>query len=342
MSDDFISLKPDELKEVLSEFIKSRETVLIKGEPGVGKTSIVEQIAEELGYDCIIGFPAVESPIKYMGLGVYDRENDKAKFVPYDDLERLVKATKPTIMFLDDFGQALPSVQAAIQNLLSARRVGEHKISDNVVFVIATNDRNQGAHVNGILSTIKSRCGTIVKLVSDAEHWLRWAVKNYIRPEVTGFIRLRPEMLSQFVVSNEIIGFPCPRTIEKVSKILDMNLSDFAKNVTIAGVAGLGFATEFQGFLRLFKDMVSPDYIIANPSSAEIPSNPSAMIAVTSALSYKANKDNLSAILTYGERLEPEYNVAMVEYGIMAKDVKLKETGEYVKWIQKNQRFLKN
>ena len=272
---------------------------------------------------------------------MYDRENQKAKFLPYDFLERLVHAYKPTVAFLDDFGQALPSVQAAIQNLLSSRQVGDHKVSDNVVFVIATNDRNQGAYVNGVLSTIKSRCGTILQLDTDAEHWLNWAVKNGIRPEVTGFIRLRPEMLCQFEVSNEIVNFPCPRTVENVSKILDMECNDFLKNVAIIGAVGEGFATEFEGWLRLYKNMVSPDYIIANPTTAEVPEG-DALIAITSALAYKANKENLGAIMTYGERLSPEYNVNMIEYYIMAKNPKLKETGEYARWVVKNQRHLGN
>ena len=336
-----ISLKPKELSMLLKECVKNRMTVLIKGKPGVGKTSIVQQVSDELGYECYISHPSIQSPTVYMGLGVYDRENQKAKFLPYDFLERLVHADKPTVAFLDDFGQALPSVQAAIQNLLSSRQVGDHKVSDNVVFVIATNDRNQGAYVNGVLSTVKSRCGTILQLDTDAEHWLNWAVKNGIRPEVTGFIRLRPEMLCQFEVSNEIVNFPCPRTVENVSKILDMECNDFLKNVAIIGAVGEGFATEFEGWLRLYKNMVSPDYIIANPTTAEVPDG-DALIAITSALAYKANKENLGAIMTYGERLSPEYNVNMIEYYIMAKNPKLKETGEYAKWVVKNQRHLGN
>ena len=342
MQSDYMSLKPRELAELLKECMKLKMTVLIKGKPGIGKTSIVEQVAKELDYECFISHPSVQSPTVYMGLGVYDRENNKAKFLPYDFLERLVHAEKPTIAFLDDFGQALPSVQAAIQNLLTSRQVGDHKVSDNVVFVIATNDRNQGAYVNGILSTIKSRCGTIVNLDVDHEHWLDWAVKNQIRPEVTGFIRIRPEMLCQFEVSNEIINFPCPRTVENVSKILDMKCNDFLKSVAITGAAGIGFSTEFEGWLRLYRNMVSPDYIIENPHTAEIPDDPSALIAITSALAYRANKDNLEAIMIYGDRLPPEFNIKMVEYEIMARDSKLKETGAYAKWIIKNQVYLKN
>ena len=217
--DKVLALRPKELSDVIGKFIKERSPILIKGEPGVGKTSIVEQTARSLNYECILSHPCIQSPTDYRGFPVYNREEDRAKFLPYETLERLVRTKRPTVFFLDDFGQALPSVQAAIQNLLSSRQVGDHKISDDVVFVIATNDKGQGANVTGVLSTIKSRCGTIVELKTDPEHWLNWAMQNNIRPEVTGFIRLRPEMLSQFELTTELTNFPCPRTVANLSKI---------------------------------------------------------------------------------------------------------------------------
>jgi len=340
--DSYMAVKPLELKEIIKAFILQRKTLMIKGKPGEGKTSIVEQVANELNYQCLLSHPAISSPTDYKGMPVFIQQDCKAKFLPYETLETLVNTQVPTIYFLDDFGQALPSVQAAIQNLLSSRQVGDHKISDKVVFILATNDRNQGAHVNGVLSTIKSRCGSIVELQSDPKHWLEWAVQNNIRPEVTGFIRLRGEMLSQFEISNELVNFPCPRTVANVSDILNMDtLSDFLQSICIQGAVGLGFAGEFAGWLRMYKTMVSPDYIIANPANAEIPNEPSTKLAIISALAYRANKENLSAIIEYGDRMEPELRVMMIEYSIMSKDAKLKETGAYGKWIVNNQKFLK-
>ena len=123
-------------------------------------------------------------------------------------------------------------------------------------------------------------------------------------------------------------------------KDLDMEFDEAIRFSVIAGAVGQGFAVEFEGWLKLFRNMVSPDYIIQNPETAEIPENTSAKVAIISALAHRANKKNLLAIMTYGERLEPEYRIKMIEYDIMSKDDSLKETGDYAQWLVKNQQFL--
>ena len=336
-----ITIKPKELKEVLGKFLEKRIPILITGTPGSGKTSIVQQVAKEKRYDCFISHPSIQSPTDYRGFPVYNVNDDRAVFKPYETLEKLVTTDRPTLFFLDDFGQALPSVQAAVQNLLSSRQVGDHKISDDVVFVLATNDRGQGAHVNGVLSTIKNRCGTIVELKTDPDDWLNWATQNNIRPEVTGFIRLRPDLLSKFEVTNELRNFPSPRSVAKISDDLDMDFSsDNVRFAVIAGSVGAGFAYEFESWLSLYKSMITPQAILRDPKNAEVPKEVSAKIAVTTALAYQVNKENLQAIMTYGERLEPEFRVKMIEYEIMGRHEELKETSEYVNWLIENQKYL--
>ena len=67
--------------------------------------------------------------------------------------------------FLDDLGQAPMSVQAAAMQLILARRINGFKISDKVIFMAATNRREDKAGVTGILEPVKSRFAWIVELV---------------------------------------------------------------------------------------------------------------------------------------------------------------------------------
>lgn len=50
-------------------------------------------------------------------------------------------ATKLTACFIDDLGQATPAVQAAAMQLILALTLNGHRVSDQVVFVAATNRR---------------------------------------------------------------------------------------------------------------------------------------------------------------------------------------------------------
>ncbi|MFP3700463.1 ATP-binding protein, partial [Burkholderia sp. SIMBA_013] len=93
------------------------------------------------------------------------------------------------IWFLDDLGQAAPSVQAAKMQLLLARRIGEHKLPDNVTFLAATNRRKDNAGVSGILDPLMDRFATHVELVADIHEWTSWALAHGVPAELVAFLR---------------------------------------------------------------------------------------------------------------------------------------------------------
>ena len=57
-----------------------------------------------------------------------------AYFLPYGELHEILHAQEETIFFLDDLGQATPAVQAACMQLILARRINGHIVSDKVTF----------------------------------------------------------------------------------------------------------------------------------------------------------------------------------------------------------------
>ena len=120
-------MKPSQLKRLLAKTIPAREPVLITGAPGTGKSDIVEQATREAGAELIISHPVTSDPTDFKGLGAL--VDGEAKFLPFDQLKDLITATRPTVFFLDDLGQAPPAVQAAAMQLILARRVNGHKVS---------------------------------------------------------------------------------------------------------------------------------------------------------------------------------------------------------------------
>ncbi len=124
--------------------------------------------------------PVVSDPTDFKGLpGII---GDKAEFLPFGDLRQMIEADKPTIVFLDDLGQAPAVVQAACMQLLLARQINGKKISGHIVFIAATNRREDRAGVTGILEPVKSRFKTILDLEVSADEWTEWAFKNNMPP----------------------------------------------------------------------------------------------------------------------------------------------------------------
>jgi hypothetical protein len=291
-----------ELTELLSAYVPARLPVLITGRPGIGKSDIVEQVARATGHDLLISHPVVEDPTDSKGLPFPTVDGRTAHHLPFGDLERAINSKIPLIWFLDDLGQASPAVQAAKMQLLLARRIGDHVLPEHVTFVAATNRRNDNAGVTGILDPVISRFATVVQLVPNITDWTAWAVRHHVPVELISFLRFRPDLLSVQKTSRDIETTPSPRSWGFVAKT--MKVWPKALELTsLTGSVGEGAATEFYGFLGIFRDLPSPDAILLSPDTAPIPETPAALFGVSTALAAHATEGNFDRVLTYNDRL---------------------------------------
>lgn len=326
------AIKPSQLEALLAKTIPAKLPVLITGAPGVGKSDIVAAAAAAAGADLLIMHPVVSDPTDFKGMPWV--ANGKASFLPFGDLQQLINAKKLTVCFLDDLGQAPQSVQAAAMQLILSRRVNGHKVSDHVVFVAATNRRQDRAGVQGILEPVKSRFVMIVELQTDAVDWRAWAAQNSVAPEVISFIAFRPEHLSNFQPTSDMTNSPCPRTWNGVSKQLALDLPPDLVLPAVQGAVGDAVAAEFVGFLRIWQNMVSPDLVLTTPDTAPMPDEPSAMWALMGALGHRVRKESMGRFCRYLERMEKAGHGAFVALALQlatSRDKSLTQTAAYVK-----------
>jgi hypothetical protein len=297
-----MKVTPTQLTELLSLYVPQRLPVLITGRPGIGKSDIVEQTARDTDHELLISHPVVEDPTDSKGLPFPAPDGSTAKFLPFGDLERAMKARRPLIWFLDDLGQASPAVQAAKMQLLLARRVGEHVLPPQVTFLAATNRRTDNAGVTGILDPVISRFATVVELEPTIEDWTAWAVRSDVPVELIAFLRFRPDLLSVQKTSRDIENTPSPRSWGFVAKTMPV-VPKHLEHISYAGSVGEGAATELVSFLQIYRQLPNPDAILATPDSAPIPDAPSALYAVATALAARATESNFDRVVTYTERL---------------------------------------
>lgn len=297
-------MKPSQLTVFLAAAITARKPVLITGAPGIGKSSLVEQAAAMAGADLILSHPAVADPTDAKGLPWVAKDAEHATFLPFGELARALKATVPTVWFLDDLGQAPPAVQASFMQLLLARRVNGHVLPECVTFVAATNRRTDRAGVSGILEPVKSRFMSIVPLEADLDEWCQWAFTQKDFPaEVIAFLRFRPDLLSKFEASADLTNSPMPRTWANAAAILGMQLPKAIQQQALAGAVGEGAAVELLAFLDLYASLPNIDAILLNPDTAMLPDKPATRYAVVTALAMKANEKNFDRVAKYATRL---------------------------------------
>lgn len=329
---------PVELKDYLKFAIKNTSPTLVVAPPGVGKSEIIEGTSAEEKQRLILTHPVVSDPTDYKGLPFASKDPngiDYAKFLPFGDLQELITTKVPTVFFIDDFGQAPASVQAALMQLVLAGRINGHEINKKLItFVAATNSRADKAGVSGLLEPVKSRF-TIVDLDVNTENWITWAHANGMPVELVAFIKHRPELLHKFEPTKDISNSPCPRNVAEIGKQQNAGLPHALEMQAFKGRCGEAWALEYKGFLDLYRSMPSLDQILLNPKTAKVSNEPSINYALSTALARKATEQNLERVITYMDRLPDELSVVLMQVAAEV-NTNVTYTTEWSKWTSKH------
>ncbi len=228
---------------------------MLHGRPGIGKTEIVQQLADETGsrlYD--LRLTTIE-PQDLRGLPFYDHAARRTVWYPPDDLPgghgddpaTSGDGDRPAILFLDELTAAAPSLQPTVYGLLQERRVGRHVLPPSTFVVAAGNAVEDGAIAYEMGTALSDR---LIHLAvhAEPEDWLaRYAVPRDLHPAVTAFVRTRPDLLD---TTEEALrrghAIACtPRSWARVSTILRAVPDRGLRDVLIAGTLGEGPAAEF-------------------------------------------------------------------------------------------------
>lgn len=299
-------MKPSHLATFLQHTIAQQLPSLIVGGPGIGKTSIVEQAAAAAGADLVVSHPAVADPTDAKGFPWVEKGATRAMFLPFGETARVLDSTKPTVWFMDDLGQAPPAVQASYMPWLLARQVNGHRLPDHVTIIAATNRRTDRAGVSGILEPVKSRFHAIVTLEPDLDEWCQWALAQpNFPPEVVAFLRFKSGdgLLYQFKPSADLVNCPSPRTWAAAARLLQLRMPATVEAEALVGAVGEGAAAELLAFLRMYRELPNIDGILMDPDRASIPTSPSVLYAVSTAIASKANTTTFDRIARYAQRL---------------------------------------
>jgi hypothetical protein len=319
-------MKPSGIAQALKVLIRAGQPVFVWAGPGVGKSSVVAQVAAELKLVLRDVRALLLDPVDLRGLPFLGSDG-RSKWATPDFLPQDGEG----ILFLDELNAAPAMVQASCYQLVLDRRLGEYTLPEGWAIVAAGNRDSDRAVTTRMPTPLRNRF-VHLDFEVDLQEWCEWAIREGIRPEVIAFLRFRPALLSEF--NKDACAFPSPRSWEFVSRILDSlgtPSSPALEHELIAGAVGAGAATEFSGFLRMFRELPDIDAILMNPQRPPVPEESSAQYAVASALARCASDTNFDRICTYLERLPTEFRVLCVHDATL-RDGTLRSTAAYVKF----------
>jgi hypothetical protein len=251
-------------KSLLKAFGKKRP-VFLWGPPGIGKSELVAEIAQELGGHMIDLRLGQMEPTDIRGIPFYNKDSGKMDWAEPVDLpsQELADQYPVVVLFLDEMNSAAPSVQAAAYQLILNRRVGKYVLPENVVLVAAGN-RESDKGVTYRMPTPLSNRFVHQEMRVDFPSWQEWAVNNGIHKDVVGYLSFAKQDLYDFDPKSASRAFATPRSWTFVSQFLEEEDGDDDTVMNlIAGTVGEGLAVKFMAHRKIAGRMPKPEDILA-------------------------------------------------------------------------------
>jgi hypothetical protein len=325
------------LKSTLSALIPLGRSVAIEGPPGGGKTSIVHQVARDLD------LPIIEKHMPTMlvedfGIPYPDAQGNSFSYKLPDWFPYKGKAGTEGggILCFDDRNQANTDLQKVLANIQQARNLHNVPLADGWSVVSTGNRQSDRAGANRVLSHLRNR-ETVLEFETHLDDSTQWMIDNNVNPMVIAFTRFRPNLLHDFDPQRDVN--PTPRSwVEGVSAVIG-HVPPEAEYECFKGAIGKGAAAEFVGFVRIFRKLPNPDAILMNPDTADVPTDPATLYALSGALADRATEGNMERVVTYTNRMPAEFSVLSISHAVR-KTPDLANTQAFTKWALVHQDVL--
>lgn len=260
--------------------IKQRVPVMLWGPPGIGKSSLVHQIAEQLKFNVQDLRLAQLEPTDLRGVPMPNRETGRAEwFLPAfwpvrakEDGERVVvddegnetvvpyKAGQcpdgPGVIFLDEIEKAPVSVKNASLQLVLDRAIGTYELPDDWAIVCAGNREEDGCFSQPLGSALSNRM-IHLEVEANVEDWAAWARDNGVIDDIIGFLHFRNDLLYH---QTDDHAFPTPRSWEIASRLIQTVNGKKQQKELLQASVGTGAAQEFVVWQEVYRN-VDPEAV---------------------------------------------------------------------------------
>ncbi len=220
--------------------------VFIWGAPGIGKSSLVELFALEVGLDCVSLLGSQLAPEDI--IGVPQIVGGKSRFCP----PTLIARDEPFCLFLDELNACSQEVQKAFYSLINDQRIGEYELPKGSIVIGAGNRTEDSAIVKPLSSALVNRM-IHVNLQVHYRSWLDWAIQHTLHPLVTDYIQIRPEHLFSKPPQYEQ-PFSTPRSWHMLSNCLKSYTEDDLNTEVVkqlaSGLLTPAHARQFIGYYK--------------------------------------------------------------------------------------------
>ena len=221
------------LKDETGEYripVEKQRPMLLVGPPGIGKTAIMQQVAEELHIGLVsytithhtrqsaIGLPFIVKK-EYGGKEYSATEYTMSEIIAsvYDEIART--GVKEGILFLDEINCVSETLAPTMLQFLQYKTFGSHKVPDGYIIVTAGNPPQYNKSVRDFDIVTLDRVRKI-GIEEDFEVWKKYAVRNGVHGAILAYLAIHKENSYSTRMEVEEKYFVTARGWEDLSRIL--------------------------------------------------------------------------------------------------------------------------
>lgn len=299
--------------------------IFLWGEAGIGKSSIVQQMAEDMDVELLDlrlsqidsldlrGLPYVKDGITYWS---------PPSFLP-TDMDSI------GILFLDETPQADPATQKAAYQLIQERRIGDYVLPPGWRIIAAGNPNTER-----ITEALGNRF-LHINIEPNISDWSIYATKINISNDIIGMLMSRPELLLATPTDQEDYAYPSPRTWEFASRIHTQHKSSLVYRELMQGLVGEGAVIELMGYVNLLSKLPTIQELAANPTGYDFSDSPSKTAALCLMVVSYADPTNIGLLMGYINTVQKDFQVLVITMINSTKN-KLMACPEITTWCLAN------
>lgn len=298
----------DVAETIVALAIQARVPVIIKSEPGAGKSSMVKAMSEDLGERLHTIMLSVREPTDQGGLpAVFEERGEKlVRIIPPGWARDLIR-DKQGLVFFDEVSNATPAVMNSALRIVQEGVVGDgERLPEKTGFVLAMNPPETNIGANDITAGIANRC-VHVRWPFDYNRWRTGMLSGWARtpgrvprlskswedrvPEmvaiIIGFLDTRTELAQKQPadVAAQAGPWPSARTWDLTSRMLAAaadvghGVGSIVASTIVSGLVGPSVMTEWSSWIANL-DLPKTEDVMRNPSSFAFPKRQDQILAV--------------------------------------------------------------